>query len=599
MSRVFLMVLQMDIIGSFCILVVLAARFLLRKLPRKFSYFLWFVVFLRLLCPVFPDGPFSLIPNEIMALPLEMPEDSYKEQTRPVPTGWNAHEGEAGGVAVPVPAGRVTGSQQQEVSKGVTDWILGGFSVLWLCGAAVLFLGNGISYWRLKLHVKNARFKEKGIYYLSEKSGGREVLPPTSFVLGIFRPVICLVSGLEAEEEAYILCHERIHIRRRDYLIKPLALAAVCVHWFNPLVWLAFRLMNQDMEISCDEQVIEKLGEESKKAYSRTLLVAAGKCRGRTVSSVLSFGDGSVRKRVYYVLHYRRAPLILTVTAAGVLVLAAAGLLLNPRKGISEDAFIEAVRREGGYDERDMAVCFMRDYEGDRKQEAFVEIGRPGEEYLEGDLWYVSEDGELWLLKEQVLLKQEQEYFDYGKGSLLLLSYIDGNPVLTDIYGVSDGYCIRHIPSVLEEKYMEGNSIICMQSSYDMDYDREMEILSGHTRKPYAFYYDGDAVWPYVAEEISRDEVAAYKNGSEILAEEEQGHSGCMYQYLLRENGLLHINRAQVTEDYITFTYATYRVDGNKLVFLEEGEGCYQKDMTNSTEKTFVGRVCEENQGMD
>lgn len=109
---------------------------------------------------------------------------------------------------------------------------------------------------------------------------------------------------------------------------------------------------------------------------------------------------------------------------------------------------------------------------------------------------------------------------------------------------------------------------------------REMEILSGHTTKPYAFYYDGGAVWPYVAEELSRDEVAAYKNGPEVLAKEE--YSGCVYQYLLRENGLLHINRAQVAEDYIAFTYATYQVDGDKLIFLEEGEGFFRNSRASS-----------------
>lgn len=123
--------------------------------------------------------------------------------------------------------------------------------------------------------------------------------------------------------------------------------------------------MNQDMEISCDEQVIEKLGEGSKKAYSRTLLAAAGKYQGKTAPSVLSFGDSRVKKRVYCVLHYKKAPLVLTITVAAALALAAAGLLLNPRRGMSEDAFIEAVRREGGYGREAAAVCFARDYEGD------------------------------------------------------------------------------------------------------------------------------------------------------------------------------------------------------------------------------------------
>lgn len=76
-----------------------------------------------------------------------------------------------------------------------------------------------------------------------------------SFVMGLIHPVIYLSSGLDPESRKVVLCHERVHLQRRDYLFKPAALLICCVHWFNPLVWLAFYLMNMDCEMSCDEKL--------------------------------------------------------------------------------------------------------------------------------------------------------------------------------------------------------------------------------------------------------------------------------------------------------------------------------------------------------
>ena len=108
-----------------------------------------------------------------------------------------------------------------------------------------------------------------------------------------------------------MLCHERVHLQRRDYLFKPAALLICCVHWFNPLVWLAFYLMNMDCEMSCDEKVVKLLGGESKKIYSYTLLeeVSGGewkRYRGGSICALLSFGEDHVKNRIRHVLDYRK-----------------------------------------------------------------------------------------------------------------------------------------------------------------------------------------------------------------------------------------------------------------------------------------------------
>jgi len=94
----------------------------------------------------------------------------------------------------------------------------------------------------------------------------------TPFVFGLINPRIYLPAGLDATERRYILLHEQIHIRRKDYIIKILAFLILSIHWFNPLVWIAFRLMSKDMELSCDERVLKEMDENIKKPYAASLL---------------------------------------------------------------------------------------------------------------------------------------------------------------------------------------------------------------------------------------------------------------------------------------------------------------------------------------
>ena len=156
-----------------------------------------------------------------------------------------------------------------------------------------------------------------------------------SFVMGLIHPVIYLSSELDPESRKVVLCHERVHLQRRDYLFKPAALLICCVHWFNPLVWLAFYLMNMDCEMSCDEKVVKLLGEESKKIYSYTLLEEASggewkRYRGGSICALLSFGEDHVKNRIRHVLDYRKPPFWVMIGAAAVIVVLVVCLCSNP-----------------------------------------------------------------------------------------------------------------------------------------------------------------------------------------------------------------------------------------------------------------------------
>lgn len=140
-------------------------------------------------------------------------------------------------------------------------------ALIWLVGAAALLLGSLISLLRLRRSLRGATLVEPGVYEAPGLS--------TAFVLGLAHPRIYLPAGLPIRQRDYVLRHERAHIRRGDWLVKMAAFGAVCLHWFNPLVWLAFSLACRDMEMSCDERVLRELGDGVRAEYSRSLLVMA------------------------------------------------------------------------------------------------------------------------------------------------------------------------------------------------------------------------------------------------------------------------------------------------------------------------------------
>lgn len=395
--RIFDSIWRLSLVGSYCILLVILARILLKKAPKWCSYLLWGIVFVRLCCPVLPETGISLIPERLLAV---------GTQTRPAQvadmqlTDGRDNSGLAGDVAGSMEAaagqngsgGNVVGGgtvdtvdttvgvpnsgynynaehlQHDNVnasvgmtgnSAGSVDVVDGqnpdstvdtgissrplwlrGLALLWLLGMAGFLAFHVFSYLRMRHRIRrpdsSVRQVEPGI---CEIDGGH-----LSFVMGLVHPVIYLSSGLDSESRKVVLCHERVHLQRRDYLWKPAALVICCVHWFNPLVWLAFYLMNMDCEMSCDEKVVKLLGEESKKVYSYTLLEEASggewkRYRGGSICALLSFGEDHVKNRIRHVLDYRKPPFWMLTGAAAVIVILVVCLCSNPGgSGEAQDA---------------------------------------------------------------------------------------------------------------------------------------------------------------------------------------------------------------------------------------------------------------------
>jgi len=152
----------------------------------------------------------------------------------------------------------------------------------------------------------------------------------TPFVLGLISPRIYLPVGLGKEEQYYILLHEQTHVHRKDHIIKALAFLILSIHWFNPLVWIAFMLMATDMELSCDERVMRVMNNVNiKKTYANLLLSFAAE-RHIINGSPLAFGEGNVKWRIKNVLNYKRPTFWLTAVALAVTIVVAVGLFTNP-----------------------------------------------------------------------------------------------------------------------------------------------------------------------------------------------------------------------------------------------------------------------------
>lgn len=215
-------------------------------------------------------------------------------------------------------------------------------AIIWLAGLTVLLLYSLLSWWKLYRITRTAIRCQAGVYEC-------EAIP-SPFVLGIFRPKIYLPPHLVGKERKMILCHERVHIKRKDSAVKMLAFALTALHWFNPLIWLAFFSMGRDMEMSCDEQVLMELGSGIRKDYSLSILSFARQSR-RNPAGPLAFGESDAGKRIKNVLRFKRPRALAAVCGFAAAAVLAVVCLTNGQgfgQQNAEDALTAEASEESG-----------------------------------------------------------------------------------------------------------------------------------------------------------------------------------------------------------------------------------------------------------
>jgi len=294
LQNLFLMVMNMSITTGYIILFIIAVRFFLRKMPAAFSYALWSLVWFRMVCPVSLTAKISLLgligvkSSAATAAVQYVPADIGHAAVPQIDTGIGAVNTQINGwlpAAMPL------------ASVNPMQVIIQVMSVIWLTGILLLLLSAIVSYVSLRRRLRSAQILSDNIYQCDGFS--------SPFVFGLIKPKIYIPFGLDEPTRALVLQHEQKHIRRLDYLVKPLAYLAAIIHWFNPIVWLAFKLMIKDMESSCDESIIRSMGTAAKADYSRILL-AFSTSRQQFSMSVLALGENNTKTRIKKILSFKK-----------------------------------------------------------------------------------------------------------------------------------------------------------------------------------------------------------------------------------------------------------------------------------------------------
>ena len=310
MSEIFLKILNMSFVASWLILAVILLRLALKKAPKWITCLLWGMVAIRLLCPISLESSLSLIPNAepfpqdiLMAEPPEIQDE---------PAFDPVENSDLPDVA-PITPDASTNQVQINTTLAAFAWVVGMGVMLAYVTFSALCLHHKV---KASLHMKD------NIWFCDEIA--------TPFLLGVFRPRIYIPSGIDESSLSLIIAHENAHLRRLDHWWKPLGFLVLTVHWFNPLVWIAYVLLCRDIELACDEKVIQNLGREGSIAYSEALL-SCSVSRRTIMVCPLAFGEVGVKERVKHVLNYKKPAFWIILAAAVASVAQSVCFLTNPK----------------------------------------------------------------------------------------------------------------------------------------------------------------------------------------------------------------------------------------------------------------------------
>lgn len=316
MEAVFLKILNMSITAGWIVLAVIVARLLLKKAPKWITVLMWGLVGIRLVCPLSLKSVFSLIPSAET-----VPGNILYTDTPAIHSG----VGVLNSVVNPI----ISESLAPAVGASVNPAQVIAFaaSIVWIAGIAAMLIYTAVSCLRIHKKVAEAAPLEENILLCDQVD--------TPFILGVFRPRIFLPSAIQEQDMKYVIAHEKAHLKRYDHLWKPLGFLLLTVHWFNPIVWIAYILLCRDIELACDEKVIRDMGIEIKKPYSEALINCSVP-RKMISACPLAFGEVGVKGRVKSVLNYKKPAFWIIAAAIIASVAVAVCFLTDPRTSLDD-----------------------------------------------------------------------------------------------------------------------------------------------------------------------------------------------------------------------------------------------------------------------
>lgn len=342
---------------SVVILIVFVVRLFFRNVPKKYSYILWMIVGIYLLCPVRVSSPISIYnlvnntsdmaaKNCFLSANLnfwgnkaEKIKNNNSDRKSNIRTdkkssiesnnnnveksNLKSNEVSNSNKSYDISAMTdISNKQTMAVWKNfiTRDFMLSAVSYIWLFGCIFLIAWNMFWFWRIKKNISMAIRWKDNIYECDNIS--------TPFVLGIVKAKIYIPFHLGKKEREYILLHEYYHIQRKDQFIKLCAYLLCIIYWFHPLVWISYFAMIRDMEMSCDEYVLKHSANDIRADYSTLLLDFATKTQAFS-AGLLAFGESDTRRRVKNIMKFTTRKKWVGIVAAVVIIITGISCLTN------------------------------------------------------------------------------------------------------------------------------------------------------------------------------------------------------------------------------------------------------------------------------
>lgn len=391
MQEIFIKIFNMSISAGWIVIAVMLIRLFLKKAPKRAVIFLWAIVAVRLLCPFSPESVLSLIPSAET-----VPADIVYSQTPSINSGIPAIDGAVNPV--------ISDSLEPDITASVNpaQTAVSAAALIWIAGTAAMLVYVLASALRVRRKIREAVKYGENIWLCDRIS--------TPFIFGVFRPAVYIPFSLPEKDAEYVIAHEEAHLKRHDHIVKPFAFLLLCVYWFNPLLWAAYVLFCRDIELACDETVIEAMKPEEIKEYTSALLECSAPAK-RISPCPLAFGETGVKSRIKAALNYKKPAVWVIAVSVAVCSTLTVMFLTNPPA-----ADIDKIINQDGYTifSQNLYDFKIKIPEGTISKNAYTENGQE----FNNVLVYKEGITEIYLKKISLLDKYDFLYaefcFDYG-----------------------------------------------------------------------------------------------------------------------------------------------------------------------------------------
>lgn len=486
MGQLFIKVLNLSIVAGWLVLAIVLLRAVFKRIPKWITCTLWALVALRLIFPFSLESIFSLIPST-ETVPLDIAYTSNPE----------IHSGIPAANSVVNPVIQKTFTPDPVTGTGSLQTLTEILGYLWTIGICGMLIFALVSFLKMKRKVaasirydnmKDNTNQPDSHNYRYPVYESDDVESP--FILGLFRPKIYIPSGMDAETLESVYSHESAHIKRRDYLWKPLGFLLLSIYWFNPLMWLAYILLCRDIEAACDEKVIGSMDSEGRAAYSQALLNCRISSRKISVCP-LSFGETNVKSRVKSVLNYKKPAFWIIMVSIVACIIIGICFLTNPKvKADAEENTTENMEENtmGAIEVYSPEPAKPYEEDPDIGGKTYKCVGDSGKDNLDMTVLSISlyNDGTCtytqpayssalpmanWYVEDNTLVIKDGtwtiNYFDIEDGKLIYRKREDSTGFM--FYNIADGEVFEREYSLPDKTY-EYQPVVTFDDLNDTDY---------------------------------------------------------------------------------------------------------------------------------